>query len=96
MADLKTPYTDPLMDAPGLDGSGDILVRGGDPQIDTGGVSGLQGVNFQEPLDPAVPDKETGNSVSGLPALPNRWEPAASSEQPPDLTDRSPGTIDRR
>ena len=94
MGDLKTPFTEPAMSAP--DPAGDsIISRGGDPLIDMGGSSGLQPIWADQPAG-SMPSSETANSVSGLPLTPNRWEPAASAEQPPDLTDRSPGTIDRR
>ena len=95
MGDLKTPFSEPAMPPPDLSGSG-VTQRGGDPLIDTGGSSGLQPFWGEDKFVPEPPDKETANSVSGLPSTPNRWEPSAASEQPPSLEDRSPGTIDRR
>lgn len=94
MGDLKTPYTDTAMDAPDLSGSG-VTQRGGDPNIDTGGTSGLSPMWNDAPVG-SPEGRETANSVSGLPGTPNRWEPSAEAEQPPSLEDRSPGTIDRR
>lgn len=94
MGDLKTPYTDPAMSPPDLSGSG-VTQRGGDPLIDTAGSSGLQPV-WDNPVTSAPGGSETDNPVSGLPTTPARWEPSESSEQPPDLTDRNPGTIDRQ
>jgi hypothetical protein len=98
VADLKTFFTEPAMTAPGLEGD-TVTQRGSDPQIDGGsGANGLQ--DFWEAGQVIegenVGMEETSNPVSGLPLRPARWEPAASSEQPPDLTDRNPGTIDRR
>jgi len=94
MSDLKTPYTDPAMPPP--DPGGDLIrERGGDPLIDTGGTSGLQPVWGEAPVT-APGGGETDNPVSGLPRTPSRWEPSDTPEPPPDLTDRSPGTIDRR
>jgi hypothetical protein len=84
------------MDAPGLDGSG-VTARGGDPNITVDQPDGLMPIwNPADQSYTTMPEKETSNSVSGLPSTPNRWEPSAASEQPPDLTDRTPGTIDRR
>lgn len=94
MADLKTPFNEPAMPAPDL--GGDLITaRGGDPLIDTGGSSGLQPV-WGSPIVPTPGGSEDSNPISGLPTTPARWEPSAASEQPPDLTDRNPGTIDRR
>jgi hypothetical protein len=98
VADLKTFFTDPAMPAPGLEGD-TVTQRGSDPNIDGGqGSNGLR--DFWETSQviesESVGLNETSNPVSGLPLRPARWEPAASSEQPPDLTDRTPGTIDRR
>jgi hypothetical protein len=91
MGDLITPYNDPAMPAPGLDGDS-ITSRGGDPLIDTGGTSGLQPVWGEQPV-PTPGGSETDNPVSGLPRTPSRWEPTDTPPQPPDLTDRNPGTI---
>ena len=95
MADLKTPYTDPAMGAPDLGGQG-VIARGGDPLIDLAGSSGVMPIWGQDRPVMDFGPMETPNSISGLPSTPARWEPSESSEQPPDLTDRNPGTIDRR
>ena len=69
--------------------------RGSDPLVDLGGASALQGPYTNGIC--ATPDgQETANSVSGLPLQPNRYQPSETPPGPPDLTDRSPGTIDRR
>ncbi len=94
MADLKTPFDDPAMSAPDLSGSG-VISRGGDPNVDTAGSSGLQPLWSDMPVSNSD-GGETANPVSGLPLHPDRWEPSAASEQPPSLEDRNPGTIDRR
>ena len=92
---LITPYNkDVAMESPGLEGDL-ITARGGDPNIDTGGSSGLKAV-WASPTVGDYGPKETANSVSGLPSLPNRWVPSDNPPQPPDLTDRTPGTIDER
>ena len=93
---LITPYNqDVAMTSPGLDGDL-ITTRGGDPNIDTSGSSGLKAVWQQDVPVQDYGSTETANSVSGLPSLPNRWTPSETPPQPPDLTDRNPGTIDER
>lgn len=48
--------------------------------------------------DPNVPEgqKESSNSVSGLPALPSRFVSTEAPPEPPSLEDRNPGTIDKK
>jgi hypothetical protein len=99
MGDLKTPWSNPVYpDTSDLGGAG-VVSRGSDPNAagDNGAGMGI------DPLWP--PDKrattadgqeESANSVSGLPALPNRFEPAEGTVDMPDLTTRSPGTIDKQ
>lgn len=94
MSDLKTNWSDPGTPTPGLEGQG-VVDRGTDPNIDTGGSSGLQTI-FDQAIDPSVDGAESPNSVSGLPSLPSRFEPAESSVEIPSLKDRNPGTIDKR
>jgi hypothetical protein len=96
MADLKPLWQNPPVPDVGLTGDG-ILKRGNDPNAEGGG-----GPNGLDPLwsAPVVPTltsvSETPNSVSGLPLQPHRWEPSGEPPEPPDLTDRSPGTIDQK
>ena len=93
---LITPYNkDVAMASPGLEGDL-ITARGGDPNIDTNGSSGLKAVWQQDVPVQDYGSMETANSVSGLPSLPNRWVPSDNPPQPPDLTDRTPGTIDQQ
>lgn len=94
MGDLKTNWPDPGTPTPDLSGQG-VISRGTDPNIDTGGSSGLKTV-FDRPIDPSLDGAETANSVSGLPLQPNRFEPAESSVEIPSLKDRNPGTIDKQ
>lgn len=95
MGDLKTPYDNPAMSAPDL--GGDLATaRGGDPNADTGGSSGLKDFWSDDQPVTDVPGSETPNSISGLPSHIDRFQPSESPEMPPDLTDRNPGTIDRR
>lgn len=82
--------------APLPSSEGDSVVsRGTDPQINTGG-EGAADPFWPAPIVPTPGGEETANSVSGLPAQPNRFEPSGTPPAPPDLTDRNPGTIDRR
>ena len=98
MGDLKTFWQPGDEAMPSLtDASGQLpTARGGDPNIDTGGSSGLKDFWSQDqPVDNVMPG-ETTNSVSGLPLHPDRFQPSEQPPQPPDLTDRNPGTIDER
>ena len=94
MGDLKSMFDNPPVPIPDLSGQG-VLSRGTDPQIDTGGSSGLK-TFFDRPIDPSMEGQESANSVSGLPLQPNRFEPSESSAEPPSLQDRSPSNVDRR
>ena len=88
---------------PTPDLGGDLATsRGTDPNIDTGGSSGLTASPWasggkQSPITTDSGAEETGNSVSGLPSLPNRYAPAPGQPpMPPTLTERNPGTIDQK
>jgi hypothetical protein len=96
MGDLKTHWTDPVLPTHEPSGQG-IVSSGSDPNADGGGGEGA--LQSPWPADKyAMPTLTSGaespNSVSGLPALPNRFEPSGTPPAPPDLTDRRPGTID--
>lgn len=92
---LQSPYDDPAMSPP--EPGGDLATaRGGDPNIDTGGSSGLSPLWSGERAVTDFGPQETPNSVSGLPGTPARFQPSEAPPSPPDLTDRSPGTIDQR
>lgn len=99
MGDLKSPWDEQgkvPFPTPGLDGDG-ITARGGDPNVDLAGSGAVK--DFWPDKDQITPDpdgKETSNSVSGMPTTPARWEPTDTPPSPPDLTDRNPGTIDKR
>lgn len=98
MGDLKTPWSNPVYpDTSDL--GGDLATsRGNDPNAD--GDPGPAAIKtFWEPAKQITKDmsmEESGNSVSGLPSLPNRFEPTEQPPDPPDLTTRSPGTIDKK
>jgi len=94
MGDLNTPFDKSATPIPDLSGQG-VISRGTDPNIDTGGASGLK-TFFDKAIDPSLDGAESGNSVSGLPSIPSRFEPAESGVEPPSLQDRNPGTIDKR
>lgn len=96
MGDLKTPFGNAVYPTTS-DLAGDTIIsRGDDPSADGNpGPGGLQPVWGDAPFSSDA-QAETANSVSGLPAHPNRYEPAAETVMPPDLTDRNPGTIDKR
>ena len=96
MGDLKTNWTDPVLPDHGVDGQG-VVSRGTDPNVDGGGEGGLQS---PWPTDKYATTKtetaESANSVSGLPAQPNRFEPSEGAPEIPTLQDRNPGTIDKQ
>ena len=92
--DLKTPWTEYPVPMPGMGGAS-VVSSGSDPNVDTGGSSALQSP-FDKPITQAPGGSETANSVSGLPAQPNRFEPSGTPPAPPSLEDRNPGTIDER
>jgi hypothetical protein len=97
MGDLKSPWMEQgknPMDAPGLEGDS-IVSRGTDPNIDTAGSGALQ-TPYNKPGTTAPDGQESGNSVSGLPSLPNRYEPSDTPPEMPTLKDRQPGTIDKK
>lgn len=96
MGDLKTPFTQPGMPLSTDLGGALATSRGTDPNINTGGSSGLTGSPWASPFVPTPGGEETGNSVSGLPMAPNRYQPSDQPPGPPDLTQRSPGTIDQQ
>jgi hypothetical protein len=95
MADLKSPWNDPVTPIPEFGGEG-VVSRGTDPNVTIGSGSGLSGVAFDKAIVSTPGGEETNNSLSGLPAQPNRFEPSGTPPQPPSLQDRMPGTIDER
>lgn len=89
------PDKDQPIDTPGLSGAS-VTSSGSDPNADGGdGPAGLDPVWEKAPYD-TTSTAESSNSVSGLPALPNRFEPAADTVELPTLKDRMPGTIDKQ
>lgn len=97
MGDLKTPWADKDQVFTGTDTSGaGVTSRGSDPNADaTEGEAGLQPAWKNPPFE-RQEMAESSNSVSGLPPLPNRFEPSETPPEMPNLQDRSPGTIDKR
>lgn len=93
MGDLKTPFDKAAAPIPDLGGAG-VVSRGTDPNISPGGAGALQDV-WDKPPVPVPGGEESANSVSGLPSIPNRFEPSGTPPEPPTLQDRSPGTIDK-
>lgn len=97
---LKPIWQNIPVPTPDLSGN-TVASRGTDPNVDESGTSGLTAVPWegggkQSPATTAVGTAESSNS-SGLPSLPNRFEPTpASPPEPPSLQDRSPGTIDEK
>jgi hypothetical protein len=100
MGDLKTPWNNPVYpDTSDLGGAG-VVSRGSDPNADGDNGAGM-GIDPLWPADKRATTNdsqaESSNSVSGLPSLPNRFEPTEKNiENVPDLTRRSPGTIDQK
>lgn len=95
MGEVKTPWTDPVFGNL-TDLSGALPTsRGSDPSIDlgAGGGSGLTSIPWASPVVPTPSGEETANSLSGLPLQPNRYQPSDTPPGPPNLTDRSPGTL---
>lgn len=91
---LKSPWEN--HGSPTPDPAGDLITsRGGDPNISTGGTSGLNELWENAPV-PTPGGSETENSVSGMPTTPSRWQPSGTPPAPPSLKDRNPGTIDER
>jgi len=95
MSDLKTFWDNPGMPS-STDLSGDTVTSSGsDPQVEASGVEAHDPF-WPNPPVPKIDGGESPNSVSGLPALPNRFEPSAQPPEPPSLQDRRPGTIDEQ
>jgi hypothetical protein len=95
MSDLKSFWNNPPVPDVGLSGDS-IASSGSDPLVTVDSPNGLQPVWTNAPV-PGIGGEETDNSVSGLPSLPNRFEPTpASPPEPPTLKDKNPGTIDER
>lgn len=95
MGTIKTNWTDPIMPSfDSMSGSG-VTGSGSDPLIDYQGEGGLKAPLWSNPLVPTPGGEETANSVSGLPSLPNRYEPSEVPPGIPDLTKRSPGNVDK-
>jgi len=95
MSDLKTFWPNPgTPQDVGLGGE-TVTSSGTDPQVDLSGNADFNPI-WPNPPVPSFGGQEDPNSVSGLPAQPNRFEPTASPPEPPTLQDRRPGTIDER
>lgn len=93
-SDIKTPWGNYPVPMPGLGGDS-VVSSGSDPNVDTSGSSSLK-TNYDKAVVSAPSGSESDNSVSGLPAQPNRFEPSGTPPAPPSLEDRNPGTIDER
>jgi hypothetical protein len=99
MADLKSFWDNPGMPMSTDLGGDAIPSSGSDPNAEgDGGDGNAHNTFWPNPGMPTLTDKsESANSVSGLPALPNRYEPSPQSPpEPPDLKERRPGTIDEK
>jgi hypothetical protein len=97
MADLKTFWDNPGMPISTDLGGDAIPSSGSDPNAEGGEGDNALDPLWSNPGMPTLSDKaESPNSVSGLPALPNRFEPSATPPEPPDLKERRPGTIDEK
>lgn len=97
MPDLKTFWDNPGMPKSYDVGQGDgVVSSGSDPAVTVDSPNGLSQVLWPNPPVSDPSGQETENSVSGLPALPNRYEPPVEPPPPPTLQDRRPGTIDER
>jgi hypothetical protein len=93
---LRTNWTNPAMPMASSITGDTILSSGGDPNADGNpGPNGLKDSWDNAPFS-GDPQKETANTVSGLPPLPDRWEPSDNPPPPPSLQDRNPGTIDQK
>lgn len=98
MADLTSPFDNAVYpDTQNLGGDG-ITNRGSDPNAAGNPGSGSVQSHWPggEQLMGSPSGEESANSVSGLPSLPNRFEPSETPAPPPSLEDRRPGTIDER
>jgi hypothetical protein len=97
MAELKTFWPDPGMPMSTDLGGDAIPSSGSDPNAEGGDGDRAYDPLWADPPVPTLTEKsESPNSVSGLPALPNRFEPSATPPEPPTLKDRRPGTIDEQ
>lgn len=92
MGDLKTNWTDPALGDMGDLGGQLPTSRGTDPLVNTGGSSGLQAM-YSQPGCPTPGGEASSRTLSGLPADPQRFQPAETPPQPPNLKDRNPGTV---
>lgn len=92
---VKTNWSNPIM--PSFDdmGGSGVTGSGSDPLIDYKGEGGLKAPLWSNPICSTPEGSETANSVSGLPSLPNRFEPSETPPGIPDLTQRNPGTVDK-
>ena len=92
---ITTFWTDPVK-ANQTDLGGELpTARGSDPNIDLSGSSAIR--PFWENPSVATPSgEETANSVSGLPSLPQRYQPSETPPAAPTLKERNPGTITGR
>jgi hypothetical protein len=94
MSDLKTFWDKPGMPMSSDLGGDSVTASGTDPQVSLAGDNALQPI-WNDPV-PKTTGEESENSVSGLPAQPNRFEPTEQPPPPPTLQDRRPGTIDEQ
>jgi hypothetical protein len=97
MGDLKSPWESKDQAFTGTDMAGaGVTERGGEDVGDNAGSgSGLQPM-WKEPILGNFDKAETANSVSGLPSLPNRFEPTEAPPEMPSLKDRSPLNVDKK
>jgi hypothetical protein len=95
MADLKTFWDNPGMPSSTDLGGDGVVSSGTEPSVSTDGENALQPIWTNDPV-PSMRAEESPNSVSDLPARPNRFEPTETPPPPPTLQDRRPGTIDER
>lgn len=96
MSDLKSFWPNPAMPASSDLGGDSVVSSGSDPQVTVDAPNGLTQVLWPNPLVGSFGGEESPNSVSGLPSVPNRFEPSAQPPEPPSLQDRRPGTIDQQ
>jgi hypothetical protein len=95
MGDLKTFWDDPGMPMSTDLGGDTVVSSGSDPSVSVEGENPIKPF-WPNPSVPTPGGEETENSVSGLPSLPNRFEPSDQPPPPPTLQDRRPGTIDEQ
>jgi len=94
MADLKTFWTNPGTPAVTDLTSETASSSGSDPEITIAGESACKPFWPEPPVPYLTSGAESSNSVSGLPALPDRFQPSDQPPPPPTLQDRRPGSID--